>query len=94
MALDQKQELHAAKRAGIEFLLADIESAHAFLDVADSNASAESVQRNLAHARRALASVQYFLQHLEGDADLLNEVQAARDKLQKRVDGFGDAPSL
>ena len=85
--------MHAAKRAGIEFLLADIESAHAFLDVADSNASAESVQRNLAHARRALASVQYFLQHLD-DADLLNEVQAARDKLQKRVDGFGDAPSL
>jgi hypothetical protein len=70
---------------GSASILADCDSAHAFLDIAQAAADQGSFDRNLALAQRALAAVNYFLGQLDDRALLRAEIVAARDKLEARI---------
>ncbi|MPZ43115.1 MAG: hypothetical protein GEV05_06895 [Betaproteobacteria bacterium] len=83
-----RSELQKAAHTGTASILADCDSAHAFLDIAQAAADQGSFDRNLALAQRALAAVDYFLGQLNVDAPLRDEVVAARDKLRTRIEGM------
>jgi hypothetical protein len=81
-----RSALRKAAHTGTASVLADCDSAHAFLDIAQAAADQGSFDRNLALAQRALAAVNYFLGQLQLDAPLRDELVIARDKLQARIE--------
>jgi hypothetical protein len=81
-------ESRKTAHAGSASILADCDSAHAFLDIAQAAVDQGSFDRNLSLAQRALAAVNYFLGQLDTQAPLRGEIVAARDKLQARIEAM------
>ncbi len=73
---------------GVASVLADCDSAHAFLDIAQAAGDRASFDRNVALAERALAAVNYFLAQLKVGVPRRDELLAARDRLKARIDAF------
>jgi hypothetical protein len=80
--------LRKGAKPGVASILADCDSAHAFLDIAQAASDQDDFDRNVALAQRALAAVNYFLGQVNAGEPLLDEVVAARDKLKARIDGL------
>jgi hypothetical protein len=83
--LDLERTMKEAQQTGMEVLLADAESAHAFLDVAASSTQPEAIERNIAQARKALATISHFLGCARGDEPMIDQARTARDRLQDRL---------
>ena len=75
-----------AAHTGVASVLADCDSAHAFLDIAQAASDRADFHRNVALAERALAAVNYFLAQLKADVPRREELVAARDQLNARID--------
>jgi hypothetical protein len=73
---------------GVASVLADCDSAHAFLDIAQASSNRADFHRNVALAERALAAVNYFLAQLKVGAPRRDELLAARDRLKARIEGL------
>ena len=85
---DLERTIMKAQQTGMEFLLADAESAHAFLDVAERYTRPEAIERNVTQARKALASISYFLAQAHGDEPMIEKARAARNRLQERLNSM------
>ena len=77
-----------AAHTGVASVLADCDSAHAFLDIAQAAGDRASFNRNVALAERALAAMNYFLAQLKVGVPRRDELLAARDRLKARIDAL------
>ena len=68
-----------------EFLLAEAESAHSWMSVAEAAADAEHAFMNAEKARQALGTISTLLDAIEFDLPLRHAIEAARDELQSRL---------
>jgi hypothetical protein len=85
----QSDRREKAARTGVASILADCDSAHAFLDIAQASSDQAGFDRNVALAARALAAVNYFLGQLSSaDVPAHAELRAARDKLRARIEAM------
>ncbi len=81
--MDLLSTIRQLDREAAQFLLSDAATAHVLLDEADTNHSGgPDVQR----AREGLGSLNRFLAVDSVEADQRTAVQAARDKLQARLE--------
>jgi hypothetical protein len=68
-----------------DLLLAEAESAHSSLSVAEAAADAERAFLNAEKARQALGTISALLDAIEFDLPLRCAIEAARDELQSRL---------
>jgi hypothetical protein len=79
---DHEAQQASFKRSGAEFILADLELAFTFLDVACSSLVADTACRNQENARQAYDSILRFLPR-SIDALSAAERQHVQDKLEE-----------
>ena len=80
------ENIFALHRAGVAFLLIDLDLAMTFLDIADTSRSAETVCRNRQHARTAYESVSVLLPHLTLTADEWQRIQEKLSAVDIRLE--------
>ena len=68
-----------------EFLLAEAESAHSSLSIAEAATDAEHAFLNAEKARQALGTISKLLDAIEFDLPLRYALEAARDELRARL---------
>jgi hypothetical protein len=78
-----------AGSTGAEFLLADLEAALTFLNVAQTSGNAETVIRNHENARHAHDTVARLLQRVTLTADDRQIIEAKLAVLKERLEAVG-----
>jgi Tfp pilus assembly protein PilE len=79
------EDFTRANRAGVEFILTDLNLAIAFLDVAAASPDSYVVRRNHDNARTAYTAVANLLERLYLDRPQRQEIEAKLDTLRARL---------
>jgi hypothetical protein len=79
------EDFTGANRAGVEFILADLDLANTFLDVAAASTDSYVVRRNHDKARTAYTAVVNLLERLYPERPQQQEIEAALDTLRARL---------
>lgn len=88
MENSRRENADLAKR-GIEFVIAELETALTFLDIADTSDIEETVKRNHQNARKAYETVQRLLTRLRPNADEKALIGAKIAALEARLQAGG-----
>jgi hypothetical protein len=86
---DDELSFAETNRAGVEFVLTDLDAALTFMDIAARSGIEETVQRNHKNARHAYDIVLRLLQHLTPDADQRSAIDAKIAALKARLQAVG-----
>ena len=76
-------------RAGGEFLLADAETAHTFLDMAQTTNDRERARRDFNLAAEALQTIKRYLPRLDIETGLRRSIEVSVAKLHARLQTMG-----
>jgi hypothetical protein len=79
------EDFTSANRAGVEFILTDLNLAFAFLDVATASTDSYVVRRNHDNARTAYATIADLLRKLSLDQLQRQAIEAKLDTLRARL---------
>jgi len=79
------EDFTSANRAGVEFILTDLDVAITFLDVAAASTDSEVVRRNHENARTAYTAVVNLLERLSLDRPQRQEIETKLDILRARL---------
>jgi hypothetical protein len=83
------EALRNANTLGVDFLLADLDMALAFMDIADTVRKPSTVTRNRENARKAYENVLRFLQKLIPDRTQKKALDDKLDLLKERLEAAG-----
>jgi len=78
-----------SNRAGVEFLLVDLDTALIFMDVAATSEVQETVDRNHTNAHNAYNTVLHLLQNLKPDAEQRSALDGKMNLLKARLEAVG-----
>jgi hypothetical protein len=81
--------LRQSNQIGVDFLLADLETGHTFLDIADLTEAAETHSRNHERAREVYFTVLRLLPRVAPDPDEKDRLQQRLAQLRKRLEDAG-----
>ena len=73
----------------VEFLLADLQTAHTFMDLAETTGNEETRKRNHRKARHAYDTVTQLLQKVKMHATQLQAIEDKLASLEKRLQAVG-----
>ena len=79
------EDLTSANRAGVEFILTDLNLAIGFLDVAAASTDSYVVRRNHGNARTAYIAVENLLERLYLDRPQRQAIETKLDTLRARL---------
>ena len=79
------EDFTSANRAGVEFIVTDLDLAITFLDVAAASTDSYVVRRNHDNARTAYTAVVNLLERLFLDRPQRQEIEAKLDTLRARL---------
>lgn len=85
MARWNPEIIHESHRAGVQFLLAELQTGMVFLDVAETTAKLENRQRNIQNARTAYDAVVRLLPRVDPLPGEKLEIELKLDRLKKRL---------
>lgn len=77
--------MHESHRAGVQFLMAELQTSSVFLDVAETTSRLESRQRNVKNARTAYDAVVRLLPRTEPLPDERADIELKLERLKKRL---------
>jgi hypothetical protein len=86
---DFSQTAGDLNESGVGFVIADLDVALTFMDVADVSGMIETKQRNHRNARKAHDSVMELLKKLLPNAEQQAEIDLKLEKLKKRLIAAG-----
>jgi hypothetical protein len=77
--------MHESHRAGVQFLMAELQTGMVFLNVAETTSKQESRQRNVENARTAYDAVVRLLPRVDPLPSERLDIEVKLDRLKKRL---------